>query len=109
LAIIGAEFIDDVIVERLQGLVVRSRLRHVRSSSGGLASIPDSLRCCGVMGEGASVSGSTPPPDFGNAMTSRIESVPASSATIRSQPNAIPPCGGAPKGKAPSKNPNFPG
>ena len=33
-----------------------------------------------AIGAGASVSGSTPPPDFGNAMTSRIESLPASSA-----------------------------
>ena len=38
-----------------------------------LASIPDSLRCCAVIGAGAPVSGSTPPPDCGNAMTSRIE------------------------------------
>ena len=29
-------------------------------------------------------------------MTSRIDSVPASSETMRSQPNAMPPCGGAP-------------
>src|SRR5665648_946369 len=33
-------------------------------------------------------------------MTSRIESAPTSRAGIRSQPNAIPPCGGAPKAKA---------
>ena len=37
---------------------------------------------------------------LGKAMTSRIESAPNSSATIRSQPKAIPPCGGAPKVKA---------
>ena len=39
--------------------------------------MPDSLRCCAVIGAGASVSGSTPPPDFGNAITSRMESAPA--------------------------------
>lgn len=41
------------------------------------------------MGAGASVSGSTPPPVFGNAITSRIESIPASSAVVRSHLNAI--------------------
>ena len=60
-----------------------------------------------MIGAGAAVSGSKPPPDFGNAMTSRIESVPASSATIRSQPKAMPPCGGAPYLKASSRKPNF--
>ena len=40
-------------------------------------------------------------------MTSRIESVPASSDTMRSQPNAMPPCGGAPKANASSRKPNF--
>ncbi len=60
-----------------------------------------------MIGAGAWVSGSKPPPDFGNAMTSRIESVFASSATMRSQPKAMPPCGGAPKAKASSRKPNF--
>src|SRR5699024_823793 len=60
----------------------------------GLASTPASLRCAAVIGAGAPVSGSYPPPDFGKAITSRIDSAPASSATIRSQPKAIPPCGG---------------
>ena len=40
-------------------------------------------------------------------MTSRMDSVPASSAVTRSQPNAIPPCGGAPKRNASRRNPNF--
>src|SRR6185312_15173766 len=48
----------------------------------GRASTPASLRCAAVIGAGASVSGSTPPPDFGKAMTSRIDSVCASSAVI---------------------------
>src|SRR5204862_387542 len=52
----------------------------------GRASTPASLRCCAVIGAGAAVSGSKPPPVFGNAMTSRIESTPAISAVIRSQP-----------------------
>ena len=42
----------------------------------GRASTPASLRCWAVIGAGASVSGSTPPPDFGKAITSRIESMP---------------------------------
>ncbi|SHU91285.1 Uncharacterised protein [Mycobacteroides abscessus subsp. abscessus] len=40
-------------------------------------------------------------------MTSRIEDVPASSAVTRSHPKAMPPCGGAPKANASSRNPNF--
>ena len=60
-----------------------------------------------LVGAGALVSGSKPPPVFGKAMTSRIESVPASRATMRSQPNAMPPCGGAPYWNAPSRKPNF--
>ena len=47
-------------------------------------------------GAGAPVSGSAPEAAFGKAITSRIESVPDSRAQIRSQPKAIPPCGGAP-------------
>src|SRR5215210_6045495 len=73
----------------------------------GFASTPASLRCSGVMGAGAAVSGSNPPPDLGKAMTSRIDSVPASRATIRSQPKAMPPCGGAPYLNASRRKPNF--
>ena len=40
-------------------------------------------------------------------MMSRIDSYPPSSMTIRSQPNAMPPCGGAPYWKASSRKPNF--
>jgi hypothetical protein len=60
-----------------------------------------------VIGAGASVNGSTPPPDFGNAITSRMESIPASNAVMRSHPNAMPPWGGAPKVKASNRNPNL--
>ncbi len=62
----------------------------------GLASTPVSLRCCAVIGAGAPVSGSCPPPDLGKAIDSRIEDAPASSVTMRSHPKAIPPCGCAP-------------
>ena len=40
-------------------------------------------------------------------MTSRIDSKPPSSMTMRSQPKAMPPCGGAPNAKASSRKPNF--
>ena len=43
---------------------------------------------------------------FGNAMTSRIDGSPASSATMRSRPSAMPPCGGVPYSSASMKNPN---
>ena len=45
---------------------------------------------------GAPVSGSEPLAVFGKAMTSRIDSRPSRSATMRSMPKAMPPCGGAP-------------
>src|SRR3984893_14685330 len=106
LAFVGPEVVDDALVERVDGLGV-GNLCHARSTFSGAASIPDSLRCCGVMGAGASVSGSTPPPVLGNAITSRIESTPDSSALIRSQPNAMPPCGGAPNVNASNRNPTF--
>ena len=40
-------------------------------------------------------------------MTSRIESAPASSMQTRSQPNAMPPCGGGPYLNASSRKPNL--
>ena len=40
-------------------------------------------------------------------MTSRIEVSPASSITTRSQPKAMPPCGGAPYWNASRRKPNF--
>src|SRR5262245_16539637 len=77
LAAVGAKLVDNVVVE---GIPVWLLFGHVWSSSLGRASIPDSLRCWTVMGAGASVSGSTPPPVLGNAITSRIESLPANRA-----------------------------
>ena len=56
---------------------------------------------------GASVSRSAAVCVFGNAMTSRMLSVPAMSITMRSRPNAMPPCGGAPNFSASSRKPNF--
>lgn len=47
-------------------------------------------------GEGASVIRHCAPVVFGKGITSRIDSVPAISAAMRSMPKAIPPCGGAP-------------
>ena len=49
-----------------------------------------------MIGVGAPVNGSPPLAVFGNAITSRIDWAPASSAHRRSIPNAIPPCGGGP-------------
>src|SRR6266498_1975354 len=56
---------------------------------------------------GAPVRGSAPDWVFGNAITSRMESTPASSITTRSRPKAMPPCGGAPKDRPRSRKPNF--
>ncbi len=52
--------------------------------------------CSSDMGEGASVIRHCAPVVFGKGITSRIDSVPAISAAMRSMPKAIPPCGGAP-------------
>jgi enterochelin esterase-like enzyme len=73
-----------------------SRSGQASVAASATASMPASFRCSGVMGAGAPVSGSYPPPVFGKAITSRMESLPDRSAAIRSQPKAIPPCGGAP-------------
>ena len=68
--------------------------------------MPASLRCCAVIGVGAPVSGSWPEAALGKAMTSRMLSRPVSSMSRRSQPNAMPPCGGGPKRRASSRKPN---
>ena len=66
-------------------------------SGGGTVSLtPSSASCAASTAAGAPVSGSDPLAVFGNAITSRIDSRPARIATIRSMPNAMPPCGGAP-------------
>src|SRR5205085_1591964 len=80
---------------------------YVPYSSSGRTSMPASLRCRSVMGVGAPVSGSPPLDAFGNAITSRIASVPARVAASRSRPNAMPPCGGGPNLNASSRKPNF--
>ena len=72
----------------------------------GVASMPASRRWAGVMGVGAPVSGSRPEAALGKAITSRMLAAPASSITTRSQPNAIPPCGGGPYLNASSRKPN---
>src|SRR5699024_5059599 len=100
---------------RTRRLLVRAIGEQIRllahqasaSSSSDSKSTPASARWASVIGAGAWVSGSKPPPDFGKAMTSRIESTPASRDTMRSQPKAMPPCGGAPNLKASSRKPNF--
>ncbi len=68
--------------------------------------MPASLRCCDVIGVGAPVSGSCPEAAFGNAITSLMLSRPVSSMSSRSQPKAIPPCGGGPNRSASSRKPN---
>ena len=69
--------------------------------------MPASLRWAGVIGVGAPVSGSAPLAALGKAMTSRMVSAPASSMITRSQPKAMPPCGGGPYLKASRRKPNW--
>ena len=58
--------------------------------------IDKSRSCPASTAAGAPNSKSDPLCVFGKAMTSRSESAPASIATKRSMPGAMPPCGGAP-------------
>src|SRR5208282_3195537 len=58
--------------------------------------IDSSLSCRGSTSDGAPLIRSTALPVFGNARTSRNESVPHSIIHSRSTPKAHPPCGGAP-------------
>ena len=44
---------------------------------------------------------------FGNAITSRIDFMEVSNIAILSNPNAIPPCGGAPYRNAVKEKPEF--
>ena len=67
--------------------------------------IPRSRSWRASTGAGASVSGQVPFCVFGNAMTSRMDSSPTSTAASRSSPNAMPPMGGAPNSSASSRKP----
>ncbi len=68
--------------------------------------IPSSLSCSFSTDEGASIITSRPALFLGKAIQSRMLSNPAKIETNRSNPKAIPPCGGAPYWKASIKNPN---
>ena len=61
--------------------------------------MPSSESCSGSTGDGACIIRSTAEAVLGNAITSRMLALPASSITSRSSPTAMPPCGGAPKRK----------
>src|SRR6185437_12745286 len=69
--------------------------------------IDSSWSCISSMVLGASSMTSRPLLFLGNAIKSRILSLPPRIAHNRSNPKAIPPCGGAPYSKAPSRNPNL--
>src|ERR671915_1707792 len=91
-------------------LLTLGHLIQARSPAGSRAGgwsilIPSSLSWRSSTCAGAPVSGSAPLAAFGKAITSRIDSRPASRATMRSIPNAIPPCGGAPYVNASSRKP----
>ena len=69
--------------------------------------MPSSRSWCGDAPVGASVRGQWAVWVLGKAITSRMDSAPASSITMRSSPNAIPPCGGHPYWSDSSRKPNF--
>src|SRR3546814_2131544 len=66
-----------------------------------------SASCLSGIGDGAPVIRHCAVVVLGKAITSRIDSVPAISAAMRSMPKAMPPCGGAPYLSASSRKPNF--
>src|SRR5208282_4580153 len=67
--------------------------------------IDSSFSWRGSTSDGAPLIGSTALCVLGNAITSRSDSAPHSIMQIRSTPNAIPPCGGAPYFSASSRKP----
>ena len=75
-------------------------------AGGGASSlIPSSRSCSSSTAAGAPVSGSAPDAVLAKAITSRIDSRSPTSATSRSIPKAMPPCGGAPYLSASSRKP----
>src|SRR3989441_860991 len=90
-----------------KGLQAPPLVPRDQALSGCRKRICSSPNCFSSPGDGAGVSRSCARCVLGNAMTSRMESVPAIIATMRSKPNAMPPCGGAPYWSASSRNPNF--
>src|SRR5262249_37222673 len=74
---------------------------------GKTTSIPSSATSSGGTSDGAPLIGSTPAWLFGNPIVSRRFDSPARTIIMRSIPNAMPPCGGAPIARASSRKPNF--
>ena len=70
--------------------------RAIARHSGITVAMCSSLSCRAVTGVGLCAMRSWPFCVLGKAITSRMLVVPQSSAHIRSSPNAMPPCGGAP-------------
>src|SRR5262245_15807328 len=62
----------------------------------GQMEMPSSSSCAGSTDEGASAIRSCAAVVLGKAITSRMDFSPASRATTRSSPKAMPPCGGVP-------------
>src|SRR6185503_5918035 len=103
---LGKRLERDVLLEGKSGKDEKSR-DELHDCGGFLRRMCRSRSCCSVTRVGAPVSRSCPRCVFGKAITSRIASVPAMSATMRSRPKAMPPCGGAPNCSASSRKPNF--
>ena len=79
---------------------------HVHPTYFDWMEIPNSASCEPSTLLGASVSRSLALAVFGNAIVSRRFVEPDNNMTIRSNPKAIPPCGGVPYSNASNKNPN---
>src|SRR5882762_8567433 len=86
-----------------RGLLIK-RTQHY-GFSGGFSAMPSSSSWPESTGEGASAMRSTAAVVLGKAMTSRMDFSPASSATTRSSPSAMPPWGGVPYVSASRKKP----
>src|SRR5580693_5743566 len=69
--------------------------------------IESSCSCLSSIVPGASSITSRPLLFLGNAIKSRMLSLPPRIAQSRSNPKAMPPCGGAPYSKAPNRKPNL--
>ena len=80
-------------------------MNALRYFSKSVTEIARSLKASSLATLGASVIRHAAAVVLGNAITSRMLSVPVNSMVTRSRPNARPACGGAPNDRASSKKP----
>src|SRR3546814_5062473 len=109
-----SDWSSDVCSSDLDGGRVRHGVEDLVGAAGiaqpaafGRTATCTSASCLSGIGDGAPVIRHCAVVVLGKAITSRIDSVPAISAAMRSMPKAMPPCGGAPYLRASGRKPNL--